>query len=125
MRIVYLGTPDDAVPPLEAIVAAGHEVALVVTPEPVTVHVGDAEPAYPFGYTGFALLLFLLLLNKLISFFHKCFQDRMCCIKSKVLKVTEKIRTKQSTCLVLRHSSFTKVLQQVHSSAVIVIGFSK
>jgi methionyl-tRNA formyltransferase len=31
MRIVYLGTPADAVPPLEAIVAAGHEVALVVT----------------------------------------------------------------------------------------------
>ncbi|MFM7270696.1 MAG: methionyl-tRNA formyltransferase [Actinomycetes bacterium] len=31
MRIVYLGTPADAVPPLEAVVAAGHEVALVVT----------------------------------------------------------------------------------------------
>ena len=31
MRIVYLGTPDDAVAPLEAIVAADHEVALVVT----------------------------------------------------------------------------------------------
>lgn len=31
MRIVYLGTPADAVPPLEAIVAAGHEVPLVVT----------------------------------------------------------------------------------------------
>ena len=31
MRIVYLGTPADAVPPLEAIVAAGHEVVLVVT----------------------------------------------------------------------------------------------
>ena len=31
MRIVYFGTPADAVPPLEAIVAAGHEVPLVVT----------------------------------------------------------------------------------------------
>jgi methionyl-tRNA formyltransferase len=31
MRIVYCGTPDDAVPALRAIVAAGQEVALVVT----------------------------------------------------------------------------------------------
>ncbi|MAT03796.1 MAG: methionyl-tRNA formyltransferase [Acidimicrobiaceae bacterium] len=31
MRLVYLGTPDMAVPPLDALVAAGHEVALVVT----------------------------------------------------------------------------------------------
>lgn len=31
MRLVYLGTPEMAVPPLEALVAAGHEVALVVT----------------------------------------------------------------------------------------------
>lgn len=31
MRVVYLGTPLEAVPPLEAIVAAGHEVPLVVT----------------------------------------------------------------------------------------------
>jgi methionyl-tRNA formyltransferase len=31
VRIVYLGTPDDAVPPLEALVEAGHDVALVVT----------------------------------------------------------------------------------------------
>lgn len=31
MRIVYLGTPDDAVTPLRALVHAGHEVALVVT----------------------------------------------------------------------------------------------
>jgi methionyl-tRNA formyltransferase len=31
VRIVYLGTPDDAVPPLEALVDAGHDVALVVT----------------------------------------------------------------------------------------------
>ena len=31
MRLVYLGTPVDAVPPLRALVGAGHEVALVVT----------------------------------------------------------------------------------------------
>lgn len=31
MRLVYLGTPAMAVPPLEALVSAGHDVALVVT----------------------------------------------------------------------------------------------
>ena len=31
MKLVYLGTPDMAVPPLRALVEAGHEVALVVT----------------------------------------------------------------------------------------------
>ena len=31
MRLVYLGTPEMAVPPLEAVVGAGHEVVLVVT----------------------------------------------------------------------------------------------
>ncbi|HET9729649.1 MAG TPA: methionyl-tRNA formyltransferase [Acidimicrobiia bacterium] len=31
MRIVYLGTPDDAVPPLRALVDAGHDIAFVVT----------------------------------------------------------------------------------------------
>ncbi len=31
MRLVYLGTPTDAVPPLRALVQAGHEVVLVVT----------------------------------------------------------------------------------------------
>jgi methionyl-tRNA formyltransferase len=31
VRIVYLGTPPDAVPPLRALHAAGHEIALVVT----------------------------------------------------------------------------------------------
>jgi methionyl-tRNA formyltransferase len=33
MRLVYLGTPEMAVPPLDALVAAGHDVALVVTGE--------------------------------------------------------------------------------------------
>ena len=31
MRVVYFGTPDDAVAPLRALVGAGHDVALVVT----------------------------------------------------------------------------------------------
>jgi methionyl-tRNA formyltransferase len=31
VRLVYLGTPDDAVPPLRALVDAGYEIALVVT----------------------------------------------------------------------------------------------
>ncbi|MDQ1534323.1 MAG: methionyl-tRNA formyltransferase [Actinomycetota bacterium] len=31
MKIVFLGSPPDAVPPLTALVAAGHEIALVVT----------------------------------------------------------------------------------------------
>jgi methionyl-tRNA formyltransferase len=31
VRLVYLGTPDMAVPPLRALVAAGHEIVLVVT----------------------------------------------------------------------------------------------
>ena len=31
MRLVYLGTPQMAVPPLEALVEAGHDIALVVT----------------------------------------------------------------------------------------------
>src|ERR1017187_7990763 len=31
LRIVFCGTPEFAVPTLEAVVAAGHEVALVVT----------------------------------------------------------------------------------------------
>jgi methionyl-tRNA formyltransferase len=31
VRIVFLGTPTDAVPPLRALVAAGHDVAFVVT----------------------------------------------------------------------------------------------
>jgi methionyl-tRNA formyltransferase len=31
IRVVYFGTPADAVPPLDALVSAGHDVALVVT----------------------------------------------------------------------------------------------
>jgi len=31
VKLVYLGTPEMAVPPLEALVAAGHEIVLVVT----------------------------------------------------------------------------------------------
>ena len=31
MKLVYLGTPAMAVPPLEALVEVGHEIGLVVT----------------------------------------------------------------------------------------------
>jgi methionyl-tRNA formyltransferase len=31
VRIIYLGTPEDSVPPLRALVEAGHDVAMVVT----------------------------------------------------------------------------------------------
>ena len=31
MKIVYMGTPDFAVAPLEAMIKAGHEITLVVT----------------------------------------------------------------------------------------------
>ena len=31
MRLVYLGTPEMAVPPLRALVGAGHDVALAIT----------------------------------------------------------------------------------------------
>ena len=31
MKIVYMGTPDFAVPPLKALCAAGHDVVLAVT----------------------------------------------------------------------------------------------
>jgi methionyl-tRNA formyltransferase len=31
VRLVYLGTPEDSVPPLRALVAAGHDIAMVVT----------------------------------------------------------------------------------------------
>lgn len=46
MRVVYLGTPDDAVGPLRALVAAGHEVALVVTqPDRRRSRGGRADPS--------------------------------------------------------------------------------
>ena len=32
MRVIFMGTPDFSVGTLEAIIEAGHEVALVVTP---------------------------------------------------------------------------------------------
>lgn len=43
MRLVFLGSPSDAVPMLEALVGAGHEVVLVVT-QPDRRHRRRAEP---------------------------------------------------------------------------------
>lgn len=46
MRLVYLGTPAMAVPPLEALVGAGHEIALVVTnPDRRRGRGGDTSPS--------------------------------------------------------------------------------
>ena len=47
MRLVFLGSPDDAVPPLRALVAAGHEVALVVTRPDRRRGRGAARPPSP------------------------------------------------------------------------------
>jgi methionyl-tRNA formyltransferase len=43
MRLVFMGTPDFAVPALEALVAAGHEVAAVYTQPPRPAGRGQAE----------------------------------------------------------------------------------
>jgi methionyl-tRNA formyltransferase len=46
MRIVFFGTPDDAVPMLRALHGAGHEIALVVTqPDRRRSRRGDPEPS--------------------------------------------------------------------------------
>lgn len=46
MRVVFLGSPADAVPPLRALVAAGHEVSLVVTqPDRRRSRGGNADPS--------------------------------------------------------------------------------
>ena len=46
MRVIFLGSPADAVPPLRALVAAGHEVTLVVTqPDRRRSRGGGAEPS--------------------------------------------------------------------------------
>ena len=47
MRIVFMGTPDFALPPLAALVAAGHEVAAVYTQPPRPAGRGMAEKKSP------------------------------------------------------------------------------
>ncbi|HKQ96490.1 MAG TPA: methionyl-tRNA formyltransferase, partial [Candidatus Polarisedimenticolia bacterium] len=50
MRLVFMGTPDFAVPPLEALAAAGHIVAAVVTrPDRPRRHLGAAPEPSPVG----------------------------------------------------------------------------
>lgn len=62
MRLVYLGSPEMAVPPLRALVAAGHEVVLVVTrpdkrrgrnaePTPNPVKAAAVELGLPVSHT--------------------------------------------------------------------------
>ena len=46
MRLVYLGTPDAAIPPLRALVEAGHDIAMVVTqPDRRRSRGGDSDPS--------------------------------------------------------------------------------
>ncbi len=63
MRIVYLGSPQMAVPPLRALVEAGHEVVLAVTnppsrrgrrsgPQPTAVGAAAAELGIPVKLVG-------------------------------------------------------------------------
>ena len=47
MRIVFMGTPDFAVPTLDALVVAGHEVACVYTQPPRPANRGKRETPSP------------------------------------------------------------------------------
>ncbi len=47
MRIIFMGTPDFAVPTLDALIAAGHEVAAVYSQPPRRAGRGKAERATP------------------------------------------------------------------------------
>lgn len=47
MRIIFMGTPDFAVPTLEALVAAGHDVVAVYTQPPRPAHRGKRETPSP------------------------------------------------------------------------------
>jgi methionyl-tRNA formyltransferase len=55
VRLVYLGTPEIAVPPLRAIVGAGHDVALVVTRADRRRGRGSATSASPVKAAALAL----------------------------------------------------------------------
>ena len=55
MRLVYLGTPEMAVPPLRALVGAGHDVALVVTRADRRRGRGSATSASPVKAAALAL----------------------------------------------------------------------
>ncbi len=55
MRIVYLGTPQDAVPPLEALIRHGHDVAFVVTQPDRRRSRGAGSDASPVKHAATAL----------------------------------------------------------------------
>ena len=46
MRVIFMGTPDFSVGTLEAIIEAGHEVALVVTQPDNAVYTGQGVCAF-------------------------------------------------------------------------------
>jgi methionyl-tRNA formyltransferase len=55
MRLIFMGTPDFAVPALDALVAAGHEVAAVYTQPPRPAGRGQAERPSPVQLRAEAL----------------------------------------------------------------------
>jgi methionyl-tRNA formyltransferase len=57
MRIVFMGTPDFAVPTLTEIVAAGHEVVAVYTRAPKPAGRGQAERKSPVHVAAEGLAL--------------------------------------------------------------------
>ena len=55
MRIIYMGTPDFAVPALDALVAAGHEIAAVYSQPPRPAGRGKGLRASPVHQRAEAL----------------------------------------------------------------------
>ncbi len=55
MRLIFMGTPDFAVPALVALLDAGHEVAAVYTQPPRPAHRGQAEAPSPVARAAAAL----------------------------------------------------------------------
>ncbi|MFC6216875.1 methionyl-tRNA formyltransferase, partial [Fodinicurvata halophila] len=54
MRLAFLGTPDFAVPTLEALVAAGHDIAAVYSQPPRPAGRGHRERRAPVHETALA-----------------------------------------------------------------------
>ena len=55
MKLAFMGSPDFAVPALETLVAAGHEVAVVYTQPPKPAHRGQKETPCPVHQAALAL----------------------------------------------------------------------
>ena len=53
MRVIFMGTPDFSVPVLEALVAAGHEIAAVYCQPPRPATGGDRSVIRAHNNTGY------------------------------------------------------------------------